>query len=194
MAIVIHPSELIGEWDSGYALDTHVIKSTLLGEDAYGHKQYDNTRSQIGELLYQFKYKNRYENLELIVDTIIKFLDLHPEMKAVDTILPVPPTKDRLYQPTFEIAEAVAEKLDIYYCNDVLENISNVESKGLPADEKLKLGKTIIKRKHAKRKHSTLLIDDLYETGNTLTQCVRTLREDPLIDRIYVLTVTKTRK
>ena len=49
------------------------------------------------------------------------------------------------------------------------------------------------KNKNAIRKHSILLIDDLYKTGLTLTHCVSALREDPLVDKIYVLAVTKTR-
>lgn len=83
--------------------------------------------------------------------------------------------------------------MKVFYCNDVLENTSHVEAKGLSADEKYQLAGTIIKRRMATRKHSTLLIDDLYQTGATLNQCVSVLRKDPLIDKIYVLTITKTK-
>lgn len=54
MAVEIHPIPLYGVWDIGYALDVHTIKSIPIGEDAYGHLHFDNTRSEIGELLYQF--------------------------------------------------------------------------------------------------------------------------------------------
>lgn len=193
MSVEIKPIPLFGSWDLGFALDTHVIESIPLGEDAYGHLRFENTRSPIGELLYQFKYNGRYDNLTEIVDTIVCFLETQPQMKNIETVLPVPPTKPRGYQPTFEIAQALAKEMKVFYCNDVLENTSHVEAKGLSADEKHQLAGTIIKRKMAARKHSTLLIDDLYQTGATLNQCVSVLRKDPLIDKIYVLAITKTK-
>lgn len=193
MSVQINPIPLHGEWDMGFALDTHVIESIPLGEDAYGHLRFENTRSPIGELLYQFKYNGRYDNLTEIIDTIKFFLETHPEMKNIETILPVPPTKVRSYQPTFEIAQALAKELNVFCCNDVLENNSRIEAKGLSADEKYQLAGTIVKKKMATRKHSTLLIDDLYQTGTTLKQCVSVLRKDPLIDKVYVLTITKTK-
>lgn len=193
MAVEIHPIQIMGNWDLGFSLDVHVVKSILIGEDDYGHRQFSTTRSAIGELLYQFKYKQRYDYLSEIVDTIISFLNTHPDMRNINTILPVPPTKNRDYQPTFEIAEGLATELNIFCCFDVLENVSKVEAKGLSFDEKKKLNGSIIKKKMATRKHNTLLIDDLYDTGATLFQCVNALRQDPLIDKIYVLTVTKTK-
>lgn len=193
MAVEIHPIQIMGNWDLGFSLDVHVVKSILIGEDDYGHRQFSTTRSAIGELLYQFKYKQRYDYLSEIVDTIISFLNTHPDMRNINTILPVPPTKNRDYQPTFEIAEGLATELNIFCCFDVLENVSKVEAKGLSFDEKKKLNGSIIKKKMATRKHNTLLIDDLYNTGATLFQCVNALRQDPLIDKIYVLTVTKTK-
>ena len=164
MAVAINPIRLHGKWDLGFALDTHVIESIPLGEDAYGHLRFESTRSPIGELLYQFKYNGRYDNLTEIVDTIKSFLSTQPEMQNIETILPVPPTKARSYQPTFEIAQALA-----------------------------KLVGAIVKKKPATRNHSTLLIDDLYQTGTTLNQCTSLLRDDPLVDKIYVLTITKTK-
>ena len=193
MAVEINPIPLYGNWDMGFALDIHVIDSIPLGEDGYGYPRFCNTRSPIGELLTNFKYHGQYSNLVEIVDTAKAFLDAHPQMKNIESILPVPPTKVRAYQPTFEIAQALAEKLEVFYRNDILENISDIEAKALAADEKYRLAGSIVKRKMAARKHNTLLIDDLYQTGTTLEQCTSLLRQDPLINKIYVLTITKTK-
>ncbi len=122
MSVEIKPIPLYGSWDLGFALDTHVIESISLGEDAYGHLRFENTRSPIGELLYQFKYNGRHDNLTEIVDTIMCFLETQPQMKNIETVLPVPPTKPRVYQPTFEIAEALAKKMKVFYCAIIFRN------------------------------------------------------------------------
>ena len=108
MAVDIHPIRLYGNWDIGYALDTHVTSSIYIGDDPYGNAHFENTYSPIGALLKKFKYDNRYDNLNEIVSTVLSFFASHPEMSDFETIIPVPPTKNRLYQPTWEIGEAVA--------------------------------------------------------------------------------------
>lgn len=138
MAVEIHPISLPGIWDIGYALDVHTIKSVPIGEDAYGHVHFDSTRSEIGELLYQFKYNGKYENLNPIVGAIVGFLNDTPQIYSVETVLPVPPTKSRTYQPTREIACALAKRIDAYYCEDVLENTATGEMKHLTWEEKKK--------------------------------------------------------
>lgn len=193
MAVEIHPILLTGNWDIGYALDQHVTNSVYLGDDPYGNPHFDTTYSEIGELLSKFKYSHVYGNLNEIVSTIVRFLSQHPEMSDFETIIPVPPTKVRMYQPTIEIGEALAKALNKYFVGDVLEKDPSVESKGLSAEDKYRLSGTITQKKRSKRKHSVLLLDDLYKTGATLSECVSVLRKDPQIDKIYVLTVTKTK-
>lgn len=193
MAVNIHPIKLIGNWDVGYALDQHVITSERVGEDPFGRPVFNNTYSEIGSLLKHFKYRGRLDFLAEIVSTIELFLQSHPEMADYETIIPVPPSKLRVYQPTCEICEALADSLGKYYINDILVKEPGVESKNLSIEEKSILSGTIQQKYHAKRKNSVLLVDDIYKSGATLTECVRVLREDPLIDKIFVLTITKTK-
>ncbi len=193
MAVEIHPIKLMGNWDVGYALDQHVLSSDFLGEDPFGGPVFDNKYSEIGELLKNYKYRGRRDLLPEIVSTIILFLQEHPEMADFETIIPVPPSKPREYQPTLEICESLAESLRKYFLSDILVKESEVESKNLSVEEKRLLYGTIHQNKFAKRRHSVLLVDDLYKTGTTLNECVRVLRGDPLIDKIFVLAITKTK-
>ena len=191
----INPIELKGVWDEGYALDYHTVKSIPIGEDPFGHMQFDTTYTSIGEVLNKFKYKNQYDYVDTIVDVVDAFLKDHPQMRTVQTILPAPPSnKSRVYQPAFEIGELLARRLQVYYSNDVLEKITESEYKNLPASEKQSMHGMIKKRKRANRSIDVLLIDDIYQSGSTLRQCTEVLREDPNINIIYVLTITKTRK
>jgi len=193
--IEINPIELRGKWDKGYALDHHSIKSIPIGEDPFGHMQFNTTYTPIGELLYKFKYKNQYDCLHEIANAVVAFLQSNKDIADFQTILPVPPSKkNRAYQPAFEIAEEASKKLGVFYSDHVLEKVKDVEYKNLQPSEKKSMQGMIRQIVPAKYKINVLLIDDIYDTGSTLRQCTETLRQDPNIDKIYVLTVTKKRK
>lgn len=188
----INPIKLIGEWDEGYALDRHTISSIPLGEDVYGHMQFETRRSELGELVYGLKYKGKYNDLQNIMDGIKPFLDEWSVLKTIDVILPVPPSIQRQYQPVTEIAQAIATYLNVSFTDQVLRKSSDEQSKNMERDNK-ELSGTIISIKKAKRPFNILLVDDLYSTDGTITECVRILRQDPNLQQIYILTMTKTR-
>lgn len=194
MVIETHPIEIFGPWDKGFALDQHIISSVFIGEDPFGHNRFDSTRSEIGELMYQLKYKNNYECMDDIVDTLSDFINnVFEEAITIESIIPVPPTKRRRLQPTIEIASELAKKLEVFCIEDALINDSDIEFKGLDDQEKHKLSERIKKNKNATRKHSVLLLDDIFKSGKTLEQCTTALRTDPNIDKIYVIVITKTK-
>jgi len=188
----INPTEIYGNWDKGYVLDKHIISSTPKGENVYGHMQFDTIRTELGELLYHLKYRGSLSNITDIVKLIKPFLDSFQELKDVDIIIPVPPSKARDIQPVDELAMAIAEYLGINFTNAVLEKISTIPSKNIAKSNKV-LGGSIQAKVKATRPHNILLIDDLYETGQTLEECVSVLKSDPLLKKVYVLVMTKTR-
>ena len=102
-------------------LDFHVVSSVYLGIDEYGHPKYDNKRSYIGELLYQYKYKNVQKNIDKIIDLVIPFLDQWNVSKSVDMVISAPSSnKNREYQPAVEIARGIAKHLNIPFTDNVL--------------------------------------------------------------------------
>ena len=46
--------------------------------------------------------------------------------------------------------------------------------------------------KKANKPLNILVVDDLYDTGETLKECVKVLKEDINFKSFYVLTITKT--
>lgn len=192
--MTIHPIQLCGEWDQGWALDIHTISSEYIGDDPFGHPRYDTTRSYIGELMYQLKYQVNTSVLPAIVDEVTGLLESKGLLSSIDLIIPAPPTKDRTFQPVFAIAEAVAKQNDIFFSDDALVKTSSLEAKSMDWSAKKKLKGSVHFTKEFIRPCNVLLIDDVYETGSTLKACVNALREDPKTGKIYVLTITKTRR
>ena len=82
--------------------------------------------------------------------------------------------------------------LNVGYYDDVLEKTSFEQSKNMDKNTK-NLNGNIVKKLNAKKPHSVLLVDDLYDTGKTISECVSVLRTDPLLNKIYVLAMTKTK-
>ncbi|MGH6632289.1 MAG: hypothetical protein ACREB0_02915, partial [Sphingopyxis sp.] len=98
---------LEGKWHSGLAFDLHTISSTHLGVDEFGHDRFENTRSEMGELVYQLKY--RYDKASL--SKIVSLLDKIKGIEKFDYIAPIPPTnKKRPFQPVELIAHALGER------------------------------------------------------------------------------------
>jgi len=189
--MTINPVKILGNWDEGYVLDKHMIRSSFLGEDVYGNPKYDNIRSELGELIYQIKYQHKYDNIDKVIDLIKPFIDSWKVLDDIDIILPVPASKYRERQPVNEIAFEISKYLKVHYVDDVLSKESSEQAKDMNYGEKQ--GIKIIAKKKAKKKHKLLLIDDLYQTGATLNECVKILREDSLLEKIYVLVMTKTK-
>ena len=188
----INPVEIIGNWDKGLVMDKHTISSTLKGENVYGHKEYDTVRTELGELVFQLKYRSKYDNVYKILEMIKPFLDNFVELKEVDIVLPVPSSKERDCQPVEELARAIADYLNVYYTCDVLKKISPQQSKNMDKSAKCIKG-SIVRKLDAKKPHNVLLVDDLYSTGATLTECVSALRTDSLLNKVYAVIMTRTK-
>jgi len=188
----INPIEIKGNWDKGFVLDMHVLSSVPKGENVYGHVEFDTVRTELGELIYQLKYHYKYENVDRILDLAKPFLDSFTELREVDIVMPAPASKDCDFQPVFEIARAISKYLGVSFTDIVLEKTTTLQSKDMDRLGKNLEGSIIAKMK-ASRPHTILLIDDLYSTGSTISECVSVLKADPLLKRIYVLAMTKTR-
>lgn len=193
--MAINPIKLVGNWAEGYAMDVHTIRSIYLGEDQYGRPEFDNTRSEIGELVYQLKYKYKEEVVYDIIKMINPFLRRWKVINNVDLVIPVPPSKkDRKFQPVFLISEKIAESLNKPIDLELLEKIDLKQLKNLGPEEKTKaISGSILKHKKFERNVNILVIDDLYESGSTLRETCDVLRKDRYVKNIYVLTMTKTK-
>lgn len=64
--------DILGNWSKGIAFDLHTTTSTYLGINEYGYDRFQSTRSEIGELVYQLKYKQDQAAIPKIIELLKK--------------------------------------------------------------------------------------------------------------------------
>ncbi|MGH6697508.1 ComF family protein [Sphingopyxis sp.] len=184
---------LEGKWHSGLAFDLHTISSTHLGVDEFGHDRFENTRSEMGELVYQLKY--RYDKASL--SKIVSLLDKIKGIEKFDYIAPIPPTnKKRPFQPVELIAHALGERRGVKVVPHLFTNDGDEELKGIsdPVERVERLQKAIkLANGTDVSRKKILLVDDLYRSGTTLRVVTDLLYDKGKAEKVSVLTMTKTR-
>lgn len=186
--------KLEGNWVAGFAYDLHTLSSEYLGQDEYGHDRYNNTRSEMGELVYQLKYQHDSSVANKIVDLlqVIKGFD------KMDVVVPIPPSnQSRGNQPVYTIATEFGRRFSIPVYLDLLAKTKgSQEFKGIvDPDERQKALKDSmnIAKHHDLSGKNVLLLDDLYRSGSTLRVATELLYSEADAKNVYVLTMTKTR-
>lgn len=193
--ININPIELPGNWAKGYALDLHTLKSQFIGYDEFGHEVFDTERSQMGDLLYELKYRSNKAVLDEILDTAVEFIRLWKI--NIDTLIPVPPSRTaRQIQAVLEVAKGISHRLQIPLLSDAvkkikdtpeLKNIYDYAERLTLLESAFAIGTASVENKNI------LLLDDLYRSGATLNAITHVLLEQGMAKNVYVLALTKTR-
>lgn len=186
---MLNPVRIYGTWDEGIVLDNHMLKSVFLGYDENGKEKFENTRTEIGELIYKLKYQKDKTCLPKIINLIKYVLDKWKLKEKIDVVIPVPPSnKNREYQPVFEIASEIAKYLSKECKVDILSKESNLQVK-----DGYNISGMIRQIKKLEQLSNVLIIDDLYSTGATLNEVCKVLRKDSNVKNIYCLAMTKTK-
>lgn len=186
---MLNPVRIYGTWDEGIVLDKHIIKSIFLGCDEKGKEKFENTRTEIGELIYKFKYQKDKDCLFKIMNLIKDILDKWKLKEKIDVVIPAPPSnKVREYQPVFEIAKEIAKYLNKECKLDILLKESNLQVK-----DGHNVSGMIKQTRKLEKQSNILIIDDLYSTGATLNETCKILRKDGNVKKIYCLAMTRTK-
>ena len=184
---------LEGNWTKGLAFDLHTLASTYLGDDALGHPQFDNTRSEMGELVYRLKSRGD----KAVVEQITSLLDPIRGIETFDAIIPVPASKPRAIQHVDIIAEALGKRRGVRVLKGHLIKTGRAtELKGVdnPQERAKILEKSIlVSGRDDISGQKVLLLDDIYRSGATLNACCAVLKEQAGVGEVSVLTMTKTR-
>ncbi len=192
--IEIHPRAIRGAWDDGYVLDLHTISSTLIGQNQFGHLDFDTVRSELGELVYRLKYKTDRSALMPIVEVAADFVKKWNI--RLDAVPPVPPSKtDRLLQPVNEIATQLANSLGVVLNTTALKKSKTTQQMKDIGDFSARtaaLESSITSTNELTGKH-VLLSDDLFQSGATMNVAARVLKQQGLVEHVYALALTRTR-
>ena len=194
----INPQEIHGNWRAGWALDVHTLSSRPLPGGGY-----DTERTEFGELVFQLKYRDDRTKIQPIAEIAAKFVeekfavDGHLVLPYLAAIIPIPPSDtNRDFQPVTEVAQETGKLLSVPVRTDYLmktkqtiplKNLSDVESK----QEQLR-GAFAVQSQDLKNR-CVLLVDDLYDSGTTLTEATKVLYEQGGVQHVLVLTLTRTR-
>lgn len=189
----VNVRQIKGPWDLGYSLDKHTISSTYLGDNEYGHPQYDTTRSEAGEALFQLKYRSDQSQVAVLARQMAASLGRH--FTSTSFVVPMPPSKQRAIQPVTAIATQLAIKMGVLYLENLLvkkthtaqiKDITSREDRVAALDSAYVVNEVL-----GDGQYDALIIDDLYDTGSSLAAATIRLRRYRKIGKIFVATVTR---
>lgn len=191
--ISIHPKEIKGPWDQGYVLDAHTISSTMIGYNEFGHAEFDTLRSELGEMVYRLKYKGDKGAIAGVVEAVVPFVQswgIHP-----DALVPMPPSKQRSFQPVLEISAELARSLDIQLNSESLKKAKATQQMKDVGDYGARTAalKAAFACDKALEGKAVLLFDDLFQSGATMNVAARALKDQGQVRSVYALALTRTR-
>jgi competence protein ComFC len=169
---------------------TDEISSRPIGY-AGEHMQFETTRSTLGELVYQLKYRNG--PLNDIVDTAVAFVN-EQWNGVIECVVPPPPSLHRTKQPAVLIASGIAAALGVpALAAAVIKATATAQMKNVPMHERAPLLSAAIQAgTDAVQGRRVLLVDDLWETGSTLRRVAEVLGQMGATEvRALVMTRTK---
>jgi len=163
--------------------------------------QFDTARavsyfeSVIAVLVKKFKYNSRTELADFFANMISEYILSNNLYKGIEHIVPVPlhnsRLRDRGYNQSLLIAEKVANKCNLKLLKNNLIKIKNTKSQtALSFKERLANVKDAywIYNPHELENLNVILIDDVFTTGATTSECARTLKHSRC-QQVHVITL-----
>ncbi|MCX5894045.1 MAG: ComF family protein, partial [Deltaproteobacteria bacterium] len=147
-------------------------------------------------LLYQLKYKQEQNVIADLVEVAINFINNNWK-DIIDAIIPIPPSRTpRKFQPVLEIAKGISAGIRIPCFDNILVKVKEKPELKNVFDfhERLAiLTNNFIVNDNLSGLKQILLFDDLFRSGATLNAATEALSNKGIVEKVYVLTLTRTR-
>lgn len=189
----VNVKEIGGNWSKGFALDKHILRSEFLGYNSSGYPEFNSTRSEAGEALFQLKYRDDQDQAQILAAQIVE--SIYPLLDTVGFIVPMPASKDRAWQPVTQIALEVGKLTALPVFQKILtkkptgqslKDLGSRDERVKALEGKIQLGDEI----SGNGKWNVLLVDDRYDTGASVEAACAVLKTYSKVNKIYVATVT----
>jgi competence protein ComFC len=191
--IKLHPERVFGSWENGITLDVQTLESHHVSDDEFGQPKFETRRSELGQLLYQFKYQS---NQSVLQDILTLTINYFIESKlSFDLVVPVPSSNNSRIV-TWQIASGLATGLSStssttaivkIKATDELKSVTDHDKRiellsgAFTADSGQIGGKKI------------LIVDDLFRSGATLEAVTQAAYYQGKAREVWVFAVTRTR-
>jgi predicted amidophosphoribosyltransferase len=188
--------QISGNWDLGYVLDKHTVSSTFIGYNESGHPQFDTKRSEVGEALFQLKYRNGKEQAAPLAQQIVT--TIVPKLEKVELIIPMPASNTRPWQPVDEVAKELSKLINVPVIDGVLVKIAqetpgpSLKDLGTKEEKVAALtGRLAVKDAITNSgRWNALLLDDLFDSGASMEAATALLKTYPKINKVYAAALT----
>lgn len=189
----INIRKIDGNWDAGYVLDKHTLRSDIVGQNNYGHPVWDTARSEAGEALFRLKYRGDFNMVEPIAAELAR--SIYPLFDSVGLIVPMPASNHRNRQPVAEIAEALGRIVQKPVFDELLSKTTNgqqLKDMVTKAEKQAALANSFTLHQGISTEGcwNALLVDDLYHTGASMEAACAALRSYTKIGHVFVAAVT----
>ena len=132
----------------------------------------------IRELLIKYKFGDKSYLADTFVKIMLKNKKLFRFLKNYDIIIPVPLHRKRKLERGYNQTELIAKKLGLKYEKDCLVKVKNIkpQSKNNAKNRRIEIKDVFqIQNIEKIRNKKVLILDDIYTTGATANECIKTL-------------------
>lgn len=158
-------------------------------------KNFQLEHTEIGERVYRFKYRNDASQVDWLAARALEVLRQCDFFANLDVMTCVPGTQiDRTYEPVLLFSKKLAPALPLPFYEILRKTRATRSQKEMATKEQKRRNvRNAFAANHpqAVAGRTILLVDDLYDSGATVDECARILKQAGA-RAVYVLTLTKT--